>query len=168
MKLVVTCRNFLSSRQTYLAIRRLLPRAEIRHSGFRGVFVVEAEGEPMELARELNRCPSVGRAVPVMAETTSDPEGVKRAALRVSELVGRGESFSFRLHKRGSHRLEKPTPELEREIGAELQKAIEQRTGVKPEVELETPDVEISAEVLGPLTYVGILRGSWSFRARKR
>jgi tRNA(Ser,Leu) C12 N-acetylase TAN1 len=168
MKLVVTCRNFLSSRQTYLAIRRLLPRAEIRRSGFRGVFLVEAEGEPMELARELNKCSSVGRAVPVVAEAASDPESVKQAALRVSELVGEGESFSFRLHKRGSHQLEKPTPELEREIGAELQKAIERRTGVKPEVELEAPDVEISAEVLGPVTYVGILRGSWRFRPRGR
>jgi tRNA(Ser,Leu) C12 N-acetylase TAN1 len=167
MKVVVTCRNY-RIQQTYQAIRRLLPRAEISKTPFRGVFLVEADGDPIEVARELNRCASVGRAVPVLAEAESNPEAVKKAAICVSEWIKKGESFSFRLHKRGSHQLDKPTPELEREIGAELRKAIKERIGAEPEVELEKPDVEISAEVLGPLTYVGILRSNWRFKTRKR
>jgi len=167
MKLVVTCRNYRVN-QTYQAIKRLLPKAEVKRTPFKGVFLVEADGDPIEVARELNRCPSVGRAVPVLMEVPSNPEAVKQAALRVSEWVGKGESFSFRLHKRGSHQLQRPTPELEREIGTELEKAIRERTGTEPEVELERPDVEITAEVLGPLTYVGILRGNWRFKIRRR
>jgi tRNA(Ser,Leu) C12 N-acetylase TAN1 len=167
MKIVVTCRNFRVM-QTYQAIKRLIPRAEVKSTGFRGVFLVETEGDPIELARELNRCPSVGRAVPVLAEAMSNLDDVKQAAVRVSEFVKKGESFSFRLHKRGLHQLEKPTPQIEREIGAEIRKAIKEKIGTEPEVDLDMPDVEISAEVLGHITYVGIVRGNWKFKPRKR
>lgn len=167
MRLLVTCRNFLSSKQTYLTIKRVLPRAEVRGSGFKGIFLVEVEGDPFEAAKELNRCSTVGRAVPLLVEVESDLESVKEAALRVSELLAPTESFCFRLHKRGVHRLDKPTPEIEREVGAAIQMEAEQRRGRRPEVDLENPDVEISAEVLGPVTHVGVLRESWRIRPRR-
>jgi len=166
MRLLVTYKNFLSSKQTYLAIKRVLPRAEVRGSGFKGVFLVEVEGDPFEAAKALNRCSAVGRAVPLLVEVASDVESVKQAALRVSELLSPAESFCFRLYKRGAHKLDKPTPEIEREVGAAIQMEVERRKGRRPEVDLENPDVEISAEVLGPVTHVGILRESHSRKPR--
>ncbi len=77
------------------------------------------------------------------------------------EHVEDGASFSFRVHKRGSHWLKTDTPELEREIGGAIDEALREAHGAKAEVDLEDPDVAIHAEVLGPATAVGIERRDW-------
>lgn len=161
MKLVVTCRSILGIRQTYQVIRRIFPRAEIKNTGFRGVFFVEVNGDPIEAARKLNCYRAVGRAVPIFVEVPTTLEEIEKAALKVCEFIREGESFCFRIKKRGRHRLEMPTPEIEKKIGGRLQEEIGRRLGKKPEVELENPDVIILAEVLGEITGVGLLRPSW-------
>ncbi len=161
MKLLVTSRSPVSLKHTVLAIKRVMPRAEVRKTNFRGVYLVEAEGDPFELAMELSRYKSVGRVVVLLEETASDLESIKRAALRVSDLLKKGESFCFRLRKRGAHDIMPPTPEVEREVGALLVERLKARFGIPPEVELERPDVVICAEILGGKAFVGISRPGW-------
>lgn len=163
-KLVVTARDVLSQRLTARALRGALPGARVaRHRLFRAVFVVEAEGDPIELAETVSRecADHIGRVVPALAEVDSQVELVARAAVEIGAArVGRGESFGFRLHKRG-HALERPSPELEREIGGAIWAALERRDGARPRVDLAAPDVEVTAEVLGPSTVVGIIEKAW-------
>lgn len=161
MKLVVTCRNILGIKQTYQTIRKVFPHTEVKSTGFRGVFLVEVNGDPIEAARKLNSYRAIGRAVPILVEVPTALEEIEKAALKVSELIKEGESFCFRIKKRGKHGLEMPTPEIERKIGRRLQEEISKRLGKKPEVELENPDVIILAEVLGETTGVGLLRLNW-------
>lgn len=162
--LVVTARDVLSQRLTARALRGALPGARVaRHRSFRAVFLVEAVGDPIELAETVSRAcaGSIGRVVPALAEVESRVELVKAAAIEVGAArVGAGESFGFRLHKRG-RAIDRPSPELEREIGGAVWVALERRDGVRPTVDLAAPDVEITAEVLGPTTVVGIVRKAW-------
>jgi tRNA(Ser,Leu) C12 N-acetylase TAN1 len=98
----------------------------------------------------------------VLAEVESRFEPIKQAAVRIGrEHVGSEESFSFRLHKRGAHFLERDTLTLEQEIGGAVWTALEEKHGVKPKVRLKNPDLAIVAEVLGPITAVGIYRRAW-------
>jgi tRNA(Ser,Leu) C12 N-acetylase TAN1 len=163
-KLVVTARDVLSQRRTRAALRRALPGATVaRHRDFRAVFVVEVAGDPIELAETVSReCTrSIGRVVPALAEVESRAELVRQAAIEVGAArIGAGESFGFRLHKRG-RAIDRPSPELEREIGGAVWVALERRDGAKPRVDLSDPDVEVTAEVLGPTTVVGIIRKAW-------
>jgi tRNA(Ser,Leu) C12 N-acetylase TAN1 len=97
-----------------------------------------------------------------MAETVSETARVLEAVVRVGlQQVGRDESFCFRLRKRGTHLLEAPTPEIEVQIGSALWLALQKRDGERPGVELKEPDVLVLAEVLGPMTAVGIVRRAW-------
>ena len=163
-KLVITSRSLLATRQTIEAIKTALPDAKILWTGFRGVIAIDAEGDPLDLARELSiECfADIGRAVPVLAEIQSTTEEIKKAATEVgAEHIHRGEKFCFRLHKRGSHRLERPTPELEYEIGRAIWEVLNRKYGELPRVDLKSPDVKVIAEVLGPKTCIGILRREW-------
>jgi 23S rRNA G2445 N2-methylase RlmL len=47
---------------------------------------------------------------------------------------------------------------LEREIGGAIWTALEEKHGAKPIVKLKNPDVTIVAELLEPITAVGISR----------
>ena len=126
--------------------------------------MLECEGDAMELARKVNReCASdIGRAVPVLLETESELGAIERAAVEIgSEHVRELESFCFRLHKRGSHGLAEPTPEIEREVGGAIWAELKRKYGKEPKVDLEHPDVTVVAEVLGPNTAVGLLRKAW-------
>ena len=164
-KLVVTSSDVLSQRRTAAALRKALPESKVtRYRNFRAVFLVEAMGDPCELAEKVSRecARSIGRVVPVLAEVESRLELVKLAAVEIGVAqVGGQESFGFRLHKRGAHGLEKPTLDLEREIGGAIWVALEQRDGTRPKVDLESPDIQVSAEVLGPTTSIGIVKQAW-------
>jgi len=163
-KLVVTSRAPFTARKTRAALRRAVFPGRITRSGFRSVFVVEAEGEPLELAREVYReCGHlIGRATAVLAEVESKPEPIKRAAVEIgTEVIGPKESFCFRLFKRGLHSLQEDTPKIEYEIGGAINAAVELKTGQKPLVSLSDPAITINAEVLGPITFVGVFKKDW-------
>jgi tRNA(Ser,Leu) C12 N-acetylase TAN1 len=163
-KLVVTSRAPFTARKTRAALRKAVFPARITRPGFRSVFVVEAEGEPLELARQVYRdCAHlIGRATAVLAEVESKPESIKEAAVRIgTERIGPKESFCFRLFKRGLHNLQENTPKIEYEIGGAINTALEQKNATKPLVNLSNPDITINAEVLGPITFLGILRKDW-------
>lgn len=163
-KLIVTSRSLLATRQMLEAVKTTLPNAKISRTGFRGIISIEVEGDLLGLARKVSmECfTDIGRAVPVLAEVQSTVEEVKKAAAEVgAEHIRQGEKFCFRLYKRGSHKLERPTPELGYEIGKAIGEALEQKYGKRPSVNLRSPDVKVIAEVLGPTTCVGILRREW-------
>jgi tRNA(Ser,Leu) C12 N-acetylase TAN1 len=141
-----------------------VPGARVRSSGFRGVFAVEAEGDPVELATFVwDECAEkVGHVTAVLAMVESTREAIKDAACRFgAEQIGPQESFCFRVHKRGAHRLEQDTSELEREIGAAIWTALEEKYRKTPRVNLKNPDITVIAEILGPLAAIGIARRSW-------
>jgi len=133
------------------------------------VFVVEAEGEPLELAQQVyHDCGQlIGRGTAVLSEVESKLDAIKQAAVKIgTERIGPNESFAFRLFKRGLHNLEEDTPEIEREIGGAINAALEQLHGIKPSVDLSDPDVEVNAEVLGPITLVGVFKKNWQTAAK--
>ncbi|HKZ81204.1 MAG TPA: THUMP domain-containing protein [Pyrinomonadaceae bacterium] len=167
-KLVVTSRAPFTARKTRAALRRAVFPGRITRTGFRSVFVVEAEGEPLELARKVyEECGQlIGRATAVLAEVESQPEPVKEAAVEIgTERIGPKESFCFRLFKRGVHSLQEDTPKIEYEIGGAINAALELKTGQKPLVSLSDPVITINAEVLGPITFVGVFRKEWQIAA---
>lgn len=147
-----------------LALERALPDAAVRETEFYAVFDIEGEGDAEELARTaIRECGNdVGHVVAVYAEVESRLEEIREAAVRVAlERVRPGESFSFRLHKRGSHFLKQDTPEIEPEIGEAVGEALLEAHEEEPVVDLEYPDVTVQAELLGPLTAIGISRSGW-------
>jgi tRNA(Ser,Leu) C12 N-acetylase TAN1 len=167
-KIVVTSRAPFTARKTRAALRKTVFPARITRPGFRSVFVVEAEGEALELARQIYRgCAHlIGRATAVLAEVESKPESIKEAAVRIGvDQIAPKESFCFRLFKRGLHNLQEDTPKIEYEIGGAINAALEQKTTTRPLVDLSDPDVTINAEVLGPITFIGILRKAWQTTA---
>jgi hypothetical protein len=50
---------------------------------------------------------------------------------------------------------------IEQEIGGAIWIALEEKYSEKPRVRMKNPDVVIVAEVLGPITAVGISRTIW-------
>lgn len=163
-KLMVTSREIYARRATIASLKSALQGARIRSAGFRGIFIIEARGDPLEITKKVIReCSSrIGRAVPVLAEVRSTLEAIKEGAIKVGvEHVGRDEKFCFRIHKRGAHQLDLDTPALEREIGGAIWTALEEIHEKRPSVNLDDPDVMVVAEVLGPNTAIGIVRKLW-------
>jgi tRNA(Ser,Leu) C12 N-acetylase TAN1 len=161
---MVTSREIYARRATIAALKTALPGARIRGAGFRAIFIIEVEGDALELARKVVReCSSrIGRAIPVLCEIPSMLEAIKEGAVKVGvEHIGMNEKFCFRIHKRGSHQLDLDTPALEREIGGAIWTALEEKYKKEPAVDLEDPDVMVVAEVLGQNTAIGIVRKSW-------
>ena len=167
-KLIVTCRAPFTARKTRAALRRAVFPARITRPGYRSVFVVEAQGDSIELAKEVYReCGQViGHATAVLAEVESKLAAIKEAAIAIgTEQIAAKESFCFRLFKRGLHSLEQDTPKIEYEIGGAINAALEMKTGEKPLVSLSDPEITINAEVLGPITLIGITRKAWQVTA---
>jgi tRNA(Ser,Leu) C12 N-acetylase TAN1 len=165
-KLVVTSRGWEQAGQTLRALRRMMPAARVHRTRFRGVLLVDAEGErdALRLAETVNReCAAcTGHATAVLAEVESNLEQIREAARQVgSAQIGEHETFCFRLVKRGAHRLDANTPTVEDEIGGAIWQELERHYGKPPQVDLTDPDVRVIAEVLGPTTAVGIVRKAW-------
>jgi tRNA(Ser,Leu) C12 N-acetylase TAN1 len=163
-KVIVTGRNAAEQRQTRRALRRAVRGSKVRSSGFTNVFLLEAPGDALVIAQQLTQqcADRIGHASAVRAETVSETARVLEAVVNVGlQQVGRDETFCFRLRKRGRHRLEAPTPEIEVQIGSALWLALQERDGERPGVKLKEPDVLVLAEVLGPTTAVGIVRKAW-------
>jgi tRNA(Ser,Leu) C12 N-acetylase TAN1 len=99
----------------------------------------------------------------------SERVALLEAATRVGlDQIAPGESFAFRIHKRGTHGYSEPTPELESTVGGAIWDGLERRDGLAPHVDLSQPDVLVNAEVLGPTTLVGIVRAGWKGRVQAR
>lgn len=163
-RLLVTARSLHTTRLTRRAVERALPASWVRDSGFGGILLVDAEGDPLELAEAVVRgCAGrIGRVVAVLAEVASDEESTRAAAVRVgAESIGAGQSFCFRLRKRDGHGFARDARAFESEVGSAIWEALERRHATPPRVDLEDPDVMVSAEVLGEATMVGICRKSW-------
>lgn len=162
---VVTCRSLYGEFQTLISLQRLLEGIEVSKTPFRAVLkVAHGEKSPLELAEKITReCfYDIGRAVPVLEKTDSTLEEIRRAAIKVAlEHVGKGETFCFRLHKRGAHSLDNPTPELEYEIGGSIHDALWKKHGERPKVSLKDPDITVVAEVMGKESVVGVVRKEW-------
>lgn len=75
-----------------------------------------------------------------------------------------GDSFAFRVHKRGTHGYVDPTLALESDLGGQFADALEQREGTPPGVDLTDPDVPVNAEVLGTTRLVGVVQRAWQPR----
>jgi tRNA(Ser,Leu) C12 N-acetylase TAN1 len=162
-RLVATSRGF-RERPAWNALRSALPDAWLEGSRFRGVLVVEAEGEPLVLAEHcLRTCgEAVGHVTPVLAEVPTELDAIREAAGRVAiAQVGARQSVCFRIRRRGWIPPGREPRELEREIGAAVLDALERSLGARPRVDLEHPDVTIVAEVLGPETAIGVVLRSW-------
>jgi tRNA(Ser,Leu) C12 N-acetylase TAN1 len=163
-RLVITGRTLFSARQARRVLGPVVPRSRTRSTQFKSVFTLDAEGDPRSLAEAvaLQCSRRIGHVTAVLEEVASREECVREAALRVAlKEVHEGESFCFRLHKRGSHWLERDTREIEAEVGGAIAEALEEELRRKPTVDLTNPDVTVVAEVLGPTTGVGVFRNSW-------
>jgi tRNA(Ser,Leu) C12 N-acetylase TAN1 len=125
------------------------------------VFSLEAPGNPQDVARQISADigKHFGHITAILQEVESRVEAIRSAAVRIAqEQIRPGQTFSFRLYKRGSHWISSDTQTTEREIGEAMAETIEAATGRRPQVDLEAPDIAIVAEVLGPTTGVGIQR----------
>jgi tRNA(Ser,Leu) C12 N-acetylase TAN1 len=163
-QLVVTIAESLSLRRFKAMLGKALHAALFWPTGFRSVFVVECNGNALELARQItSQCSkAVGHVTPVLARTESDIEPIRKSAVGVAlNHIGEAESFCFRLNKRGRHSLQQHTTEIERSIGGSIAEALEKKHSRKAAVDLDDPQITIVAEVLGPVTSIGISRKSW-------
>lgn len=164
IKLIVTSKSLYGARRTLAALKKVVPGAFIRRAGLRGIFILELGGNPLELAEKVTRecAESIGRAVAVFFEVPSLFDPIRDSAVSVG--IGHtreDESFCFRLNKRGAHGLDRDTPAIEYEIGGAIWKALHEKYGKSPPVDLKDPDVTVIAEVLGANTAVGVLRKAW-------
>lgn len=162
-RLVVTTRGF-RERKAWRALKSALAGAWLEGSRFRGVLLVEAEGDPLVLGERVVRdCrEAVGHVTPVLKEVETDTTAIRDAAVEVAVAhVAAGRSFCFRIHRRGWKLPGKDAAALEGEIGGAVFDALARRHGVRPTVDLEHPDVAVVAEVLGRRTAVGIVPKAW-------
>jgi DNA polymerase-4 len=164
-QLLVTARGFGTVREARRALREALPGARIRGTGFAGILCVEASGDPLALAERAAAAAAagrIGRVMAVLAEVESARQPIEQAAVALGRRhVGPGESFCFRLHKRGPHALAETSLALERAIGGAIWTALRDRDGKAPRVDLASPDVTVAAEVLGPRTLLCLRRRAW-------
>jgi tRNA(Ser,Leu) C12 N-acetylase TAN1 len=168
VKFIVTNRGLEPVRYLRSALRAAIHGARVRGTGFRGVLTLEAGGEIAELAKLIWRdcSESIGHVTAVLATVESKEEPIRDAAARIgAEQIGSGESFCFRLHKRGAHGLERETSRLEQEIGGEIWTALEGKYHKRPKVNLKNPDIAVIAEIVGPTAAVGISRRDWREQA---
>ncbi len=163
-QLIVTGGKAESSRQCKQLLQKVFSHARVRNAGFRFVFVIESAGNPLALAAnvEYQHRDFIGHITPVLASIDTTTEAISETAVKIAiQHIGADETFCFRIHKRGSYGLLEDTPTLECKIGGAIWRAIEQKYGRKPSVDLEDPDITVVAEVLGPRTALGISRKTW-------
>lgn len=163
-KLVVASRSPGKVRGMIQALRAALPRSCIRGTGLVGVYLLEADGDPVEVAEQVSlQCGDfLGRSVLILEEVESSFDAVKAAAIRIAaQWVVSSEPYCFRLNKAGAHWLRDETATAEREIGRSIREALARVREGETRVDLANPDLCIMAEVLGPRTAVGIFRREW-------
>lgn len=166
--LLVTCHDVRDGWKARLAVRQTIPDSWVTYAPFRGVLLVETEGDPLSLAFRLATCrePAVARVAAVLAQIPSTREEMLEAVREAGKSqVGRGETFAVRVHKRGVHGYTDPAPALERDAGAVIWQVCQDRDGTPPRVDLEHPDVTIHVEVLGPRSLICVVRGTWASSA---
>lgn len=162
---IVTSRTLYGEFQTTLTLRRSIEGIKVTKTPFRAVLRAEHEEiEALDLAEEITReCYfDIGKAVPALAKVESSLEEIRKAAIKVALThIRKGESFCLRINKRGAHALEKPTPELEYEVGGAVHDALAEEHEAKPKVDLSDPEVTVMVEVLGMESVIGIVRKEW-------
>ena len=107
-KLIVTGPGTYTRRRPRSALKRAIAGAKIQRSGFPSGFILEAEGDVIEIAKTAaERCSeNIGHVTAVYEEVESWTEPIKGSAVRIGTThIAAGEKFSFRLHKRGAHSL---------------------------------------------------------------
>jgi protein-L-isoaspartate(D-aspartate) O-methyltransferase len=163
--LVVTCHDLGDGWRARRAIRHVLPQTWVTHSPFRGVLLVDSDGDPVQLAARLagSRDRAIARVAAVLAGVPSARQQMLEAATEVgTRQITPGQTFAVRIHKRGAHGYLDPTPTLERDTGAAIRQALWDRDGTPPRVDLARPDLTIDVEVLGPRTLVCAIHKAWA------
>jgi len=163
--LVVTGPGTYTGRRPRPVLKKAIPSARVKRTPFPSVFILETEGNAERIAEAVvEKCSdAIGHVTVVSAEVESELEAIKAAAVKIAaEHIESGQKFCFRLHKRGAHSLAADTFEIERQVGAAMWEALQQIHGVPPIVDLEEPDITVSAEVLGPRTAMGFSRKGWT------
>lgn len=166
--LLVTCNDIRDGWKARLAVRRTIPGSWVTYTPFRGVLLVETEGDPLTLASRLagSRGPAIARVAAVLAQVPSTREEMLEAVREAgNSQIGPAETFAVRVHKRGVHGYTDPAPALERDAGAVIWQVCQDRDGTPPRVNLEHPDVTIHVEVLGPRSLICIVRRTWASSA---
>lgn len=118
---LVTCHDARDGWKARLAVRRTIPDSWVTYAPFRGVLLVETEGDPLTLASRLagSREPTIARVAAVLAQVPSTREKMLEAAREAARSqIGPAETFAVRVHKRGVHGYADPAPTLERDAGA--------------------------------------------------
>jgi tRNA(Ser,Leu) C12 N-acetylase TAN1 len=161
-KLIVTAKDLYGEGNLKSALQDLGLKAV--STGFRAVVSVETDKNIFEVAKEISQKYhyDIGRVVAVVEEVESE-EGIikERAVFHAVQNIKEEESFCFRVHKRGAHGIEKPTPEFEYDAGGAIYEELEKKYSKKPKVDLKNPDIAIVAEVLGNKTMIGVWRKEW-------
>ena len=169
VRLLVTARGFGTVRDARRALRDAVPGARILGTEFVGILVVEARGDAHSIVARVADAAGaggIGRVMLVLADVESEREPIEAAAVALGrDRIRPGESFCFRLHKRGSHGLAETSLTLEREIGGAIWTALRERDVEDPRVDLASPDVTLAAEVLGPRTLLCLRRRAWLHEA---
>ncbi len=161
--LVVTCRGPGGRRKARQALHHVVPDARVKGAAFPGVLLAYADGDPVPLAARVTSCcdPAIARVTAVLAQTPSTRRPMLEAAVRAAiEHVRPGRTFAVRIHKRGAHGYVEPTPALERDAGTALSRALQDRDGSRPPVDLVHADVIVNIEVFGPHSLVGVVRSA--------
>ena len=162
---LVTSRNLQGEFQTTQTLCRLIDGIIIKKTSFRSILIVDNDKiDSLELSKKIiEECYfDIGKAVPILEEVSSNFDDIKHCAVKVGlSHIPKGDSFSLRINKRGSHSLDKPTSDLESDIGGSIYDALEKKHNRTPRVNLNDPDVKVIVEILGPKSIIGIVRKEW-------
>ena len=95
-KLIVTGVKTESLRECKRLLRDAFPHARVRNAGFRCVFVIESENDPLTLAADLEHQAHsfIGHITSVLSKTETNADAISEAAVRIVASSG---DLSFRI-----------------------------------------------------------------------
>jgi tRNA(Ser,Leu) C12 N-acetylase TAN1 len=134
-------------------LRELEEYGEFERSGFRDVLIGSVKDivEFLEDA-ESKKCPNLKRVIPIDETFYVSPENLigilKRGVERYIDEIDPGETFGFRVERRGMKE-DISSQAVEREVGGYFYDLLEKVHGRKPKVNLKNPDKLIAIEIVG-------------------
>jgi hypothetical protein len=96
-KLIVTGGRTESLRECKRLLRDAFPHARVRNAGFRCLFVIESENDPLTLAADLEHQAHgfIGHITSVLSKTETNANAISEAAVRIGTAhIGADESFA--------------------------------------------------------------------------
>jgi len=142
-------------------LRQLKELGDFNQTGFKDVIrgnVEDLEAFLEEL--EKRRLFTLSRVVPIEKSFIFSPERVVEefceAVESLLEKIRKGESFGIAVERRGLKEAFS-SQEVAKEVGTFISKALEERDGAKPMVNLRDPDKAVVFETLGRWCSVGVI-----------